>query len=220
MTSTTPPPPTTPPHVVLLGDSVFDNGVYVPGEPDVAAQLRAELGAQLGARVTLLAVDGDVTAGVRRQLAARPADATHLVVSVGGNDALGHAHLLGAGVGTVAEALDLLGEARERFAAEYADMLDEVRSTGLPVAVCTVYDTRLVELGLRVVRAAVALFDDAITRAAFARGTTVLDLRLVCDEDADYANPIEPSAHGGRKIARTIAAWVRGEGARRSEVLA
>jgi hypothetical protein len=31
----------------------------------------------------------------------------------------------------------------------------------------------------------------------------------VCDEPADYANPIEPSAQGGRKIARVIARVVR-----------
>ncbi len=35
--------PDEPGHVVLLGDSIFDNGVYVPGGPDVVTQLRAEL---------------------------------------------------------------------------------------------------------------------------------------------------------------------------------
>jgi hypothetical protein len=32
----------------------------------------------------------------------------------------------------------------------------------------------------------------------------VIDLRLVCTEPADYANPIEPSSGGGEKIARAI----------------
>ena len=32
----------------------------------------------------------------------------------------------------------------------------------------------------------------------------VSDLRLVCDDPADYANPIEPSVRGGGKIARAI----------------
>jgi hypothetical protein len=27
---------------------------------------------------------------------------------------------------------------------------------------------------------------------------------LICNEDKDYANPIEPSVHGGEKIANTI----------------
>jgi len=54
-----------------------------------------------------------------------------------------------------------------------------------------------------------SLFNDSITRAAFSSGTPVIDLRLICSEDADYANPIEPSSQGGRKIARAIATLVR-----------
>ena len=45
------------PNVVLLGDSIFDNGVYVRPGPDVAEQLRQDLPA--GWTVTLRAVDGD-----------------------------------------------------------------------------------------------------------------------------------------------------------------
>ena len=33
----------------------------------------------------------------------------------------------------------------------------------------------------------------------------VIELRAICSEPADYANPIEPSGHGGRKIAQAIA---------------
>jgi hypothetical protein len=33
----------------------------------------------------------------------------------------------------------------------------------------------------------------------------VIDLRLVCTEPADYANEIEPSGPGGRKIAAAVA---------------
>jgi GDSL-like Lipase/Acylhydrolase family len=191
-------------HVVLLGDSVFDNGAYVPGHPDVVAQLREEL--PPGWAADLLAVDGDVTTGVARQLRRLPRDATHLVVSVGGNDALGYAYLLQAPASSVAEGVDILGQARDRFAADYAAMLDAVVGTGLPTTVCTIYDTRLTDPSPRVVRTALTLFNDCITRAAFARGAELVDLRLVCDDDADYANPIEPSVAGGRKIARAVAA--------------
>src|SRR5437763_7003051 len=79
-------------HVVLLGDSIFDNAAYVPGRPPVVEQLRRALPA--GWRATLLAVDGHTTADVAGQLARLPADATHLVVSVGGNDALGASAVL------------------------------------------------------------------------------------------------------------------------------
>jgi hypothetical protein len=33
----------------------------------------------------------------------------------------------------------------------------------------------------------------------------VIDLRLICVEPSDYANAIEPSGQGGRKIAQAIA---------------
>ena len=58
--------------------------------------------------------------------------------------------------------------------------------------------------------AGLALFNDVITREAFGRGLPLVDLRLVCGEDADYANPIEPSARGGAKIAGAIAELVTG----------
>jgi hypothetical protein len=49
------------------------------------------------------------------------------------------------------------------------------------------------------------MFNDVILRAAFHWRLQVIDLRLVCAEPSDYANPIEPSGSGGEKIARAIA---------------
>src|SRR5207253_4240109 len=80
-------------HLVLLGDSIFDNGAYVgSGDPDVIGQLRTILPG--GWRATLNAVDGAGVADIRGQIARLPPDASHLVVSVGGNDALAEAGVL------------------------------------------------------------------------------------------------------------------------------
>jgi len=193
-------------HVVLLGDSIFDNAAYVRGGPDVIRQLREALGS--GWQATLLAVDGDVTADVARQVRRLPADATHLVVSVGGNDALGSSSVLGERAGSVAEAVARLAAVQARFAAEYGRMVDAVAARGPPTALCTIYDANYPEPQRQVIVAALALFNDVITRAAFARGLPLVDLRLICDEPADYANPIEPSSRGGAKIAAAIAALV------------
>ena len=193
-------------HVVLLGDSIFDNGVYVPGEPDVVEQLRAAL--PQGWSATLCAVDGAVTRSVAAQLTRVPGTASHLVVSAGGNDALGESHLLGASVRLVGEAVLMLGQAQERFARNYEEMLDSVLALGLPTAVCTIYDTPSSAPNHRVIKSALALFNDLITRAAFSRGLPLIDLRLICGEDEDYANPIEPSARGGMKMAAAIAGLV------------
>src|SRR5688572_32260138 len=53
-------------HVVLVGDSVFDNAAYVGGGPDVVRQLRRALPEDWQA--TLRAVDGATTASVARQV--------------------------------------------------------------------------------------------------------------------------------------------------------
>ena len=206
-------------HIVLLGDSIFDNGVYVPGEPDVVKQLQKAL--PDGWTATLCAVDGAVTRSVASQLARLPADATHLVVSVGGNDALGESHVLNATVRSVAQAVSLLADAQERFARNYVDMLRSVLALELPTAVCTIYDTPTNAPNHRVIRSALALFNDIITRAAFSEGLPLIDFRLICSEDEDYANPIEPSAKGGAKIAAAIAALVtNAEDSPRSIVIA
>jgi hypothetical protein len=191
-------------HIVLLGDSIFDNKAYVDGGPDVVEQLRDEL--PHGWKATLLALDGDVIAGVHRQLLALPDGATHLVVSAGGNDALGFAYLLEAPARSVAEALGLFADAQEGFTADYELMAEALSATGLPAAVCTIYDTPSAGPFYRMIRTALTVFNDCVTRAAFARGLNLLDLRIVCNHDGDYANAIEPSVQGGAKIAGAIAA--------------
>ena len=194
-------------HIVLLGDSVFDNGAYVGSGPDVVAQLRKRLPA--GSRATLKAIDGSITDGIRAQLLLVPKDATHLVISAGGNDALHYSTVMDEKARTVGAALDRLAEIRERFAADYATMLDAVAARGLPTAVCTIYDPRFPEKA-KSRRGAVglAIFNDCITREASARGLALIDLRLIVSDPQDLANPIEPSVEGGAKIAQAIADFV------------
>ena len=178
-------------HVMLLGDSVFDNAAYVAGGPDVVRQVRARLPG--GWRVTLAARDGAITADVPAQLARVTSDASRLVVSAGGNDALRKEGMLAEPVRSVAEALDRLAAIRARFERAYHAMLEAVLVRGVPAAVCTIYDPRFPDpVRQRVAGAALGVFNDVITRAAFARGLPLLDLRLICSRDEDFANPIEP----------------------------
>lgn len=207
------------PHIVLLGDSIFDNAAYVSGGPDVTAQLRGLL--PDGWQATLRAIDGAVTGSVPAQLGHVPSDATHLVLSVGGNDALGASHLLAASVRSVGEGVALLAAAQDRFDRDYGAMLDQVLALALPTAVCTIYDTPTNAPNHRVIKSALSLFNDRITRAAFSRALPLIDLRLICNEDSDYSNPIEPSVQGGAKMAAAILALVGDDAAfgRRSVVL-
>jgi hypothetical protein len=195
------------PHVVLLGDSVFDNAAYVAGGPDVVTQLSAAL--PPGWSATLGAIDGAVARDVERQLARVPHTATHLVVSAGGNDALGHTDILERRAGSVAEVLDLLADIGASFEDRYRKMLRRVLELDLPTTVCTIYNGRLPDPAVqRRASTALTVFNDAILRSAFEAGVGVVDLRRVCSEPADYANPIEPSVQGGAKIARAVVSAV------------
>ena len=187
-------------HLVLLGDSIFDNGVYVAGGPDVISQVREKIPADWHA--TLCAVDGDRIADVATQLKEVPSDATHFAISVGGNDALDQFHLLHQKARSFAEVLEHLGRVGEAFRAAYNRMLGEVLERGLPTVVCTIYEGNLPNAHEQKIAAtALKIFNDAIVREAIAAGVPLLDLRAVCSQPEDYANPIEPSSVGGEKIA-------------------
>jgi hypothetical protein len=209
-------------HVVLLGDSVFDNAGYLRGAgPDLLTQLRPRL--PQAWQATRLAKGGSVASDVPGQIGALPRDATHLVISAGGNDAGRREGVLGEAARSVAEALARIADIREAFARDYAAMLDAALARGLPVAVCTVYDPRFPEPGRRRVSVvALAAFNDIITREAFARGLALIDLRLVCRREEDFAAPTGPSVEGGAKITAEIARWAAGPAShrRRSEVFA
>jgi hypothetical protein len=91
----------------------------------------------------------------------------------------------------------------EGFERGYRSVLAEVLARGLLTAICTVYYPRFPEAALRKVAVAgLTVFNGCIVRAAFAHGLPLLDLRSICTEEGDYANPIEPSARGGEKRSR------------------
>jgi hypothetical protein len=105
----------------------------------------------------------------------------------------------------MAESLMQLADIRDEFQMRYRAAITEVVQTGLPTAVCTIYDPRYADLTQRRLGAtALTILNDVITREAVRLGLPLLDLRIICDEDADFANPIEPSSHGGWKIAGVI----------------
>lgn len=193
-------------HVVLLGDSIFDNGFYVPGEPEVIEQVQAALHEDWTA--TLVAVDGNITIDVPRQLERLPANTTHLAISVGGNDALRHSTILSQPARSVGEVLRTMSGIQTEFQREYRAMLEAVLARKLPTAICTIYDA-IPDLPREAV-AALSFFNDVITREANRARVPVLDLRVLCRDKADYSalSPIEPSAIGGAKIAEALARFL------------
>jgi len=193
-------------HVVLLGDSILDNSAHGSEQQDVASLLKDLLGT--GARVTLVAREGDVTVGIPHQVRTLPGDATHLVLSVGGNGALGFMELLRRPVPHVWGALEELTDAVEQFRAQYHAALAAVLELGLPTLVFTIYNGAFPEEEQAVITTALRLFNDVIVQAAGGAGLPVAELRRVCREGTDFLNPIEPSPAGRWKLAHTVRQWI------------
>lgn len=190
-------------HIALLGDSIFDNKTYVPGGESVHEHLIALI--QPSDSACLVAVDGAVISSVLRQIERIPKSTTHLVLSVGGNDALYlRATVMDESSHSVHASLTKMKAAVKTFHAEYKGLIRQLLSHDLPLTVCTVYDAipGLDDASL----AGLAMINDIITRTAFEHSIDLIDLRIVCSEAADYSNisPIEPSHAGGAKIAAAI----------------
>ncbi|MEM7710463.1 MAG: hypothetical protein AAF264_06875, partial [Pseudomonadota bacterium] len=79
-------------HICLMGDSIFDNDEYIPGEPGVIEQRRRSIPKNWSA--FKVAVDGDCIEDITNQLEKVPAHTTDIVVSVGGNDLMKFRYLL------------------------------------------------------------------------------------------------------------------------------
>jgi len=191
-------------HIVLFGDSIFDNKIYVAKNgKDVITHLRESLPNDWQA--TLKAVDGSVIENVSEQLLDTPADATHFVVSVGGNNAIMNADILQMKAGNSAEVLSEIANRRETFESHYKEMLRSLLLKNIPTAVCTVYFPNFPEaIFQRLAITALSVFNDVIIRQAIINSLPIVDLRLICNEADDYANDIEPSDKGGKKIAAKI----------------
>lgn len=193
--------------VALLGDSILDNGAYVSSGTPIIDQLRAKLPRDW--RAELLAKDGAIVNDVSHQLTGLPADASYLVISAGGNDALESTYMLRETDRTAAQGFADLAAVQEQFKRDYKRMIRALCQTRKAVALCTIYDSvpdlSPIEVAL------LSVFNDVILREGFRVGLPIIDLRLVCDEPRDYStvSPIEPSEIGGFKIASSIANVVR-----------
>ena len=107
-----------------------------------------------------------------------------------------------------------MADIRQGFEEEYSSAVEACLRLGLPLTVCTVHNGNFPDADFnRCARIALAVFNDVIFQVSLARGIDVIVLRAVCTLPTDFANPIEPSAIGGEKIAGTVARVVVQQGA-------
>src|SRR5215470_12195950 len=151
------------PHVILLGDSIFDNAAYTSGGPDVISQVREFL--PVGWQASLLSVDRSTTDDVSKQLSRLTADATHLVLSAGGNDVLMHAGLFDIAVDRVAKSVAALADVSQEFEKKYRRAVAACMQAKMPLTICTIYNGCLPDKAFqRLASTALMVFNDVILR--------------------------------------------------------
>lgn len=132
-----------------------------------------------------------------------------------------HIDLLDAAEKRAKDVLVRLWSIREEFRRSYAALLDRLALTGRPVLLFTVYNPCFDGHGFdtgyqRAAESAVSIINDVIQQEGRRRSLDILELRTLFDRRADYANPIEPSAIGGAKLAKCMSDWVKSDRAERS----
>ena len=168
----------------MLGDSILDNKPYVGNDPCVIEQIQAELGSDWDA--TLLAVDGSTTNDIYDQIKGIPSSATHLILSSGGNDALGSQLVLQERAEFIYKGLHRLYGIQLRFGKEYQAVLKAASAKVPKLTVCLIYDPNFQDgVQQQVSIAGLSHFNDTITRLAFGLGLPVIDLRLLFNDKAD-----------------------------------
>jgi hypothetical protein len=198
--------------ICLLGDSIFDNRMYVSRGQSVIELLDKKIKQSPNSNYQskLLAIDGSCTRHVISQSQHIPKDTSHIIVSTGGNDALACLNLMQKDVTSVAQAVDLLTRVKEDFQRDYIQMLQGLIKLNKKLIICTIYDT-VPGIEKRALTA-LALYNEVILKEAFRYKITVIDLRLIFSDEGDYSkySPIEPSEQGGLKIVEGILECIDG----------
>ncbi len=131
-----------------------------------------------------------------------PAGVTHIAICVDGGWAIETSGLLQGSARAIREALDTLAWAADEFENMFTRLIAAAAEAGVPTIVCTLVPARYVEPSQqRVAATALAIFNDRLLRRAVAARLSVVELRLVCDEDGDFASETLLSRTGVRKVA-------------------
>eukprot|EP01006_Ploeotia_vitrea_P022398 TRINITY_DN54808_c0_g1_i1.p1 TRINITY_DN54808_c0_g1~~TRINITY_DN54808_c0_g1_i1.p1 ORF type:complete len:235 (+),score=20.54 TRINITY_DN54808_c0_g1_i1:86-790(+) len=212
--------------IVLVGDSVFDNKTYVKKGAVTDNYTHPELGSSVIEHLqereensVLCAEDGAIISQVREQLPHIPTDATHVFVSCGGNDLLIQQ---GTVMSQILQGTDkdiAVANLGAELSNKYLQLFEELKLLNRPTAVCFIYNpcytksqanpnprvvteqTLLQQWAPEVIK---QVNQSVILPLAQQFKFAVLDLQTLFNDASCYANPIEPSVEGGRRIAELV----------------
>ena len=224
--------------IYLLGDSIIDNGAYVGiDEKDVESHLNSMYKEDPKVNINNRAVDGHT---MRDLLDTQLSDAglneaTHIVMSIGGNDLLQNISFLQM-TSKLSEVMNKdarigkwgvreLNPSRNKvfeetyfeiikpFNSLYETIVEKLSNYRAKLLLCTVYEGDLFGSDefknvFYSSKTMVSIFNDLVYKSSSKFKTDVLELRNIFVSSEDYANPIEPSHIGGEKLAKSIVEWV------------
>jgi hypothetical protein len=188
-------------HVVLIGDGLGDlaranergagtlEGTLMPGRRDQW-------------KLSVIAAD---QIGRSSPLFNFPDDATHVVISIEGNQAIRESGLLEGKPASMAAGLARLSYAADQFENKVEALIQAAQATRLPTVICSMWPPRYQDpTHQRAAVAALGIFNSRILRRAVEARISLVDLRPVCNEPEDYADDTMLSRHGLQKAANVI----------------
>ena len=152
---------------------------------------------------------------------ALPKDATHAIIFIEGNHAIEESGLLHGRPDAYGQTLQQLSLAADEFERTLERLIQVAQAARLVIMVCTMFPPNHNDpVRQRIACAALAVFNDRVTKRAAAAQVALIDLRLTCNEPDDYAKPTLLSKSGVQKVANVIrfAMYELDAGARRCEV--
>jgi hypothetical protein len=143
------------------------------------------------------------------------------MIFIEGNHAIEQSGLLDSQPHTSGQNLEQFSLAADEFERTLARLIHAAQAARLVIMVCTMFQPNHKDpVRQRTACAALAVFNDRVTKRAAEARVSLVDLRLICNEPGDYDKPTLLSRGGLNKIANVVryAMFELDAGARRSEV--
>jgi hypothetical protein len=204
-------------HVVLLGDVLLDDYRSIDKSPGKFEEALLP-GTHRQWKISVVPAAEVERAGPSLSL---PSDATHAIIFIEGNHAIEESGLLHSRPDANEHTLEQLALAADEFERTLGRLIHVAQAAQLVIMVCTMFQPRYKNPARqRTACAALAVFNDRVTKRAAEARVALIDLRLICNEDEDYDKPTQLSKSGLQKAANVIrfAMFELDAGARRSEV--
>ena len=204
-------------HVVLLGDALLDAYSSIDKTPGKFEDALLP-GTRNQWKISVVSAAEVERAGPALSL---PRDATHAIIFIEGNYAIEQSGLLHGRPGAYGQTLEQLALAADEFERTIERLIHVAQAARLVIMVCTMFQPNYKDpVRQRTACAALAVFNDRVTKRAAEARVSLIDLRLICNEPEDYDKPTQLSQSGLQKAANVIrfAMLELDAGARRSEV--